>query len=163
MGNSWTLIILALSVTILPLLLIIFLADKFSGPSLKTVSFKINKLSSESEENISMSQMSPKIKTRLIILAVCTVAFLFFGFKGNGEVYYYGNNYEVGSVFLPESYTSYGLFSDAADELNGLVSQKRNSSFMGVLVSLAVAGVVGYSLSKEDEFKKLVMEWEKAK
>lgn len=110
-----------------------------------------------------MSQMSPKIKTRLIILAICTAAFLFFGFKGNGEVYYYGNNYEVGSVFSPESYTSYGLFTDAEDELNDLVAQKRNTSFMWVIVSLAVAGVVGYSLSKDDEFKKLVMEWQKSR
>ncbi len=110
-----------------------------------------------------MNQISPRIKPRLIILAICIIAFLFFGFKGNGEVYYYGHNYETGSVFLPESYTSYGLFSDAADELNGLVSQKRNSSFMCVLVSLAVGGIVGYSLSKEDEFKKLVIEWQKAK
>ena len=131
--------------------------------AVKAVSFKINKLSSESEETIFMNQISPRIKPRLIILAICIIAFLFFGFRGNGEVYYYGQNYDTGSVFLPESYTSYGLFSDAADELNGLVSQKRNSSFMCVLVSLAVGGIVGYSLSKEDEFKKLVIEWQKAK
>ena len=110
-----------------------------------------------------MNQISSKIKPRLIILVISTATFLFFGFRGNGEVYYYDNNYEVGSVFLPESYTSYGLFSDAENELNDLVAQKRNTSFMGVIVSLAVGGIVGYSLSKEDEFKKLVIEWQKSK
>lgn len=162
MENSWSLIILGLSVTILPLLLIVILADKFSDQSVRATLTKINRVTSESEGNYtSMNHISPKLKPRLIILAICIVSFLFFGFKGNGEVYYYGSTYKVGSVFSPESYTTYGLFKDAEDELNNLVAQKRNSSFVGVLASLAVGGLVGYSLNKEDKFKELLIEWQK--
>ncbi|MGU7887758.1 adhesin [Streptococcus suis] len=163
MENSWNLIILSFSVIFVPILLIVILADRFSGPSIKTTLPKINNATSEIEENhTSMNHISPKLKPRLIILALCITSFLFFGFKENGKVYYYGSTYTVGSVFSPKSYTTYGLFQDAEDELNSLVAQKRNASFAGVLASLVVGGIISYSLWNEDEFKDLLIELRKA-
>ena len=71
-------------------------------------------------------------------------------------------NFEAGSVFSPESYTSYGLFEDAENEVNLLVARKRNPSLMGVLVSSTIGGIVCYSLWKEDEFKELLIKWRNA-
>lgn len=73
-----------------------------------------------------------------------------------------GSTYTVGSVFSPKSYTTYGLFQDAEDELNSLVAQKRNASFAGVLASLVVGGIISYSLWNEDEFKDLLIKLRKA-
>lgn len=164
MENSWNMVGLALVVTTLPLLLIVFIANKFSDQTIKrTRRPKNNRTTLESESSsTTMNNISPKLKPRLFILIACIIAFFFFGFKENGTVNYLGKNFEVGSVFSPESYTSYGLFKDAENELNDLVAKKRHSSLTGVWISVVIGGIVGYSLWKEDEFKDLLIEWRKA-
>ena len=131
MESSWS-ILLGLAVINLPFLLIVIIGDRISGQSIKNL--YPNKIISESELNsTNMNNISPRLKPRLVILVLCVISFLFFGFKGNGEVIYYGANFEAGSVFYPESYTSYGLFKGLSNELNKLVAKKRHSSLMSPL------------------------------
>jgi hypothetical protein len=159
MESSWS-ILLGLAVINLPFLLIVIIGDRISGQSIKNL--YPNKIISESELNsTNMNNISPRLKPRLVILVLCVISFLFFGFKGNGEVIYYGANFEAGSVFYPESYTSYGLFKGLSNELNKLVAKKRHSSLMGVIVSFSIGGIVSYSLWKDDEFKELLIELRK--
>ena len=161
MESSWS-ILLGLAVINLPFLLIVIIGDRISGQSIKNLYPKDNKIISESELNsTNMNNISPRLKPRLVILVLCGISFLFFGFKGNGEVIYYGANFEAGSVFYPESYTSYGLFKGLSNELNKLVAKKRHSSLMGVIVSFSIGGIVSYSLWKDDEFKELLIELRK--
>ena len=161
MESSWS-ILLGLAVINLPFLLIVIIGDRISGQSIKNLYPKDNKIISESELNsTNMNNISPRLKPRLVILVLCVISFLFFGFKGNGEVIYYGVNFEAGSVFYPESYTSYGLFKGLSNELNKLVAKKRHSSLMGVIVSFSIGGIVSYSLWKDDEFKELLIELRK--
>ncbi|EFX59023.1 hypothetical protein [Streptococcus sp. M334] len=161
MESSWS-ILLGLAVINLPFLLIVIIGDRISGQSIKNLHPKDNKIISESELNsTNMNNISPRLKPRLVILVLCVISFLFFGFKGNGEVIYYGANFEAGSVFYPESYTSYGLFKGLSNELNKLVAKKRHSSLMGVIVSFSIGGIVSYSLWKDDEFKELLIELRK--
>ncbi|EFO00210.1 hypothetical protein [Streptococcus mitis] len=161
MESSWS-ILLGLAVINLPFLLIVIIGDRISGQSIKNLYPKDNKIISESELNsTNMNNISPRLKPRLVILVLCVISFLFFGFKGNGEVIYYGANFEAGSVFYPESYTSYGLFKGLSNELNKLVAKKRHSSLMGVIVSFSIGGIVSYSLWKDDEFKELLIELRK--
>ena len=161
MESSWS-ILLGLAVINLPFLLIVIIGDRISGQSIKNLYPKDNKIISESELNsTNMNNISPRLKPRLVILVLCVISFLFFGLKGNGEVIYYGANFEAGSVFYPESYTSYGLFKGLSNELNKLVAKKRHSSLMGVIVSFSIGGIVSYSLWKDDEFKELLIELRK--
>lgn len=161
MESSWS-ILLGLAVINLPFLLIVIIGDRISGQSIKNLYPKDNKIISESELNsTNMNNISLRLKPRLVILVLCVISFLFFGFKGNGEVIYYGANFEAGSVFYPESYTSYGLFKGLSNELNKLVAKKRHSSLMGVIVSFSIGGIVSYSLWKDDEFKELLIELRK--
>ena len=161
MESSWS-ILLGLAVINLPFLLIVIIGDRISGQSIKNLHPIDNKIISESELNsTNMNNISPRLKPRLVILVLCVISFLFFGFKGNGEVIYYGANFEAGSVFYPESYTSYGLFKGLSNELNKLVAKKRHSSLMGVIVSFSIGGIVSYSLWKDDEFKELLIELRK--
>lgn len=161
MESSWS-ILLGLAVINLPFLLIVIIGDRISGQSIKNLYPKDNKIISESELNsTNMNNISPRLKPRLVILVLCVISFLFFGFKGNGKVIYYGANFEAGSVFYPESYTSYGLFKGLSNELNKLVAKKRHSSLMGVIVSFSIGGIVSYSLWKDDEFKELLIELRK--
>lgn len=161
MESSWS-ILLGLAVINLPFLLIVIIGDRISGQSIKNLYPKDNKIISEGELNsTNMNNISPRLKPRLVILVLCVISFLFFGFKGNGEVIYYGANFEAGSVFYPESYTSYGLFKGLSNELNKLVAKKRHSSLMGVIVSFSIGGIVSYSLWKDDEFKELLIELRK--
>ena len=141
MESSWS-ILLGLAVINLPFLLIVIIGDRISGQSIKNLYPKDNKIISESELNsTNMNNISPRLKPRLVI--------------------YYGANFEAGSVFYPESYTSYGLFKGLSNELNKLVAKKRHSSLMGVIVSFSIGGIVSYSLWKDDEFKELLIELRK--
>ena len=164
MENSWSMVVFGFAVIALPFLLIVSVATKFSGvQSFGRARSKGSKTISESEaSSTTMNYIHPKLKPRLVILALCVISFLFFGFKGNGEVNYYGANFEVGSVFYPESYTSYGLFKGLSNELNKLVAKKRHSSLIGVVVSFSIGGIVSYSLWKDDEFKELLIELRKS-
>ena len=161
MESSWS-ILLGLAVINLPFLLIVIIGDRISGQSIKNLYPKDNKIISESELNsTNMNNISPRLKPRLVILVLCVISFLFFGFKGNGEVFYYGANFEAGSVFYPELYLRTGLFKGLSNELNKLVAKKRHSSLMGVIVSFSIGGIVSYSLWKDDEFKELLIELRK--
>ena len=164
MENSWSMVVFGFAIIALPFLFIVSVATKFSGvQSFGRARSKGNKTISESEaSSTTMNYISPKLKPRLVILVLCIASLLFFGLKGNGKVNYYGMNFEAGSVFSPESYTSYGLFEDAENEVNRLVARKRNPSLMGVLVSSTIGGIVCYPLWKEDEFKELLIKWRNA-
>lgn len=88
MESSWS-ILLGLAVINLPFLLIVIIGDRISGQSIKNLHPKDNKIISESELNsTNMNNISPRLKPRLVILVLCVISFLFFGFKGNGEVIY---------------------------------------------------------------------------
>lgn len=102
--------------------------------------------------------LSKKLKIKIGAILVCALCFLIFGFKGNGEVTYYGSNYRAGSVFRPASYTSYGMFSSIEKEINALVAEKRKGSVAVVLTSVCVAAGFGFSLWKDDEFKDILIE-----
>ncbi|MGT2785246.1 hypothetical protein [Streptococcus merionis] len=100
-----------------------------------------------------------KASIRWRITAVLIVAFLGFIFllKDNGSINYGGFSYEVGSVFDPASYTSYGFFKTAESEINQLASQKRNGSLAGFIFCILAEGVLVYSLWKEDDIKDIIL------
>ena len=88
MENSWSMVVFGFAIIALPFLLIVSVATKFSGvQSFGRARSKGNKTISESEaSSTTMNYIHPKLKPRLVILALCVISFLFFGFKGNGEV-----------------------------------------------------------------------------
>ena len=102
--------------------------------------------------------MKNSIKIRLAIITIAIIGFLFYGFRDNGSVLYYGHSYTAGSVFNPDSYLSAGLFKSAGKEINKLVSKKRGSSLTGVMVSAIVGGITFFTLWQDDDFKDILVE-----
>ena len=102
--------------------------------------------------------MKNSIKIRLAIITIAIIGFLFYGFRDNGSVLYYGQSYTAGSVFNPDSYISAGLFKSAGKEINKLVSKKRGSSLTGVIVSVIVGGITFFTLWQDDDFKDILVE-----
>ena len=102
--------------------------------------------------------MKNSIKIRLAIITIAIIGFLFYGFRDNGSVLYYGQSYTAGSVFNPDSYLSAGLFKSAGKEINKLVSKKRGSSLTGVMVSAIVGGITFFTLWQDDDFKDILVE-----
>ena len=109
--------------------------------------------------------MKNSIKIRLAIITIAIIGFLFYGFRDNGSVLYYGQSYTAGSVFNPDSYRSSGLFKSAGGlfksagkEINKLVSKKREGSLTGVMVSVVVGGITFFTLWRDDDFKDILVE-----
>lgn len=102
--------------------------------------------------------MKNSIKIRLVIITIAIIGFLFYGFRDNGSVIYYGQSYTAGSVFNPDSYLSSGLFKSAGKEINKLVLKKREGSLTGVMVSVVVGGITFFTLWQDDDFKDILVE-----
>ena len=102
--------------------------------------------------------MKNSIKIRLAIITIAIIGFLFYWFRDNGSVLYYGQSYTAGSVFNPDSYISAGLFKSAGKEINELVSKKREGSLTGVMVSVVVGGITFFTLWQDDDFKDILVE-----
>lgn len=96
------------------------------------------------------------LKIKAAIAGLAWLVVLIFGFKQNGDVYYYGEWYDAGSIFSPSTYYSY---AGSAQELNELVSQARQDSLNTVLTAVVVFAFVVLILWQEDDFKDSIVKF----
>lgn len=104
-----------------------------------------------------VSVLSTKIKLCLAVCLLGLIGIFYFGYKDTGSVYYDGSFYTAGSLFEPDTYTSYSYDTYTENELNQYLSNHRmQSSIGGVMISVIMLGGGGFALYLDPDFHKFV-------
>ena len=105
-------------------------------------------------------QLSSKTQLLIITCLVSALLFLFFGFRNAGNVYYNGNIYETGSLFIPKKYGSIANIVQDQTSVEFLDEQckiLRHKNLFPVLFFGGGLSISGYLSWKEDDFKDFLL------